>query len=76
MILTISLELPLHVETPWYDSINITDSEVRDPAVGVIGHAIGQARITWRDGRRYLEVTIEVDDARAVDAAQRGSPIF
>lgn len=76
MILTISLELPLHVETPWFDSIEIPDSEVRDPAVGVIGQAIGPARIAWRDGRRYLEVTIDVDDDAAIAASTRSGSVF
>jgi hypothetical protein len=76
MIVTISLELPDAVETPWFDSIEILDSEVRDPAAGVIGHATGPARIRWSDRRRYLEVTIDIDDDAAIAAATRNGAIF
>lgn len=75
MILNVSLELPASVRAEG-SRIDVLDTEVRDPAAGVIGHALGTARIHYRDGRRYLEITIEVDDTAAIAAATRDGAIF
>ncbi len=73
---TIALEHRLEGAGRDPSRFEIPDSEVRDPAVGAIGRTVGPARINWRDGRRYLEITVEVDDQAAVDAATRRGPIF
>lgn len=70
MRLNVTLELPDNVAItgPCPTRLEILDSEVRDPAQGVVGRTVGPARVNWRDGRRYLEVTVDVDEKAMVAA--------
>lgn len=75
MILTVATRVPNYFAMAATE-IEILDSEIRDPAVGVIGHALGKARIRGRGGEQWLEVTIEVDDDSAIAAATRNGGPF
>lgn len=84
MILQVAVEIPADAsvaigngETVYRMGVlwKVGDSEVRDPAVGVIGNVLA-VRDNQKAGRRWLELTIEVDDKAAVEAATRRSPAF
>lgn len=70
------ISVQLELERPIGDRVEILDSEVRDPAAGVIGHIVGPGRINWNDGRSYLEITVEIDDDAAITAATRNGGPF
>lgn len=77
MILEVSVEIPADATVVSGRKLyrtgvlwKVGDSEVRDPAVGVIGNVLSM-RDNQKAGRRYLDLTIEVDDKAVVEAALR-----